>query len=176
MIRFVSTIAATLLIAGCASDPATKAARNYNYTGGGASELTYTTDAPNWSVYTSISNANEDCKELKQSGELFYDAQLRGGGFFGTIQGLNFLRPEENLSVTKKIPSESTTQLSVYASTNGGGYDASCGPISLRFVSGIQRKYKAYVGLANKMCALQLTDVTDGDAKPVATSPMRCSR
>ncbi len=176
MIKFLSTMAIPIFILGCASDPATRAARNYNYTGEGASEITYTTDAPNWSVYTSISNAKEDCKELKQSGELFYDAQLRGGGFFGTMQSMNFMRSEENLTIVKKIPSESTTQLSVWASTNGGGYNASCGPISLKFVSGNQRKYKAHVSLENKVCMLKLTDVTESEAKPVATMPLSCSR
>jgi hypothetical protein len=176
MIRFLSAMAIPLLFIGCASDPATKAARSYNYTGEGASELTFTTDAPNWGVETSISNAKEDCKELKESGELFYDAQLRGGGFFGALQGMNPLRPEETLAIVKKIPSESTTQLSVYASTNGGGYDATCGPISLKFVSGSQRKYKAHVGLANRLCSLNVMDVTEVEPKPVATTPMRCNR
>lgn len=176
MIKFLSTLAIPMLLVGCASDPATRAARDYNYTGEGASELTYTTDAPNWSVYTRISSAKEDCAELKDSGKLFYDAQLRGGGFFGTMQSMNFLRPDENLSIEKRIPSGSTTQLSVWASTSGGGYDASCGPISVKFVSGQQRKYKAHIGMESRVCTLKVTDVTDAEVKVVATSPLSCSR
>jgi hypothetical protein len=178
MIKLLSAmaLATPMLLVGCASDPATQAARNYNYTGEGASELTLTTDAPNWSVATRISNSDKDCAELKHSGELFYDAQLRGGGFFGTMQSLNFLKPDENLSIVKKIPSGHTTQLSVYASTSGGGYDATCGPISLKFVSGIERKYKAYIGLQNKVCTLKVTDVTESEAKPVITTPLSCDR
>lgn len=183
MLKYVTSFYISALLIGCASTSNTelpntpkisqKSTNQFNYTGENSSELIYTTDAPNWVVHTKISDAKEDCAELKQSGDLFYDAQLRGGGFFGALQSINPLKPNENLKIVKKIPSGTTIQLQVNASTNGS-YDASCGPISLKFQSGVQRKYKAHIGLTTKSCTLNVFDITTGQEVPVATSPLNC--
>lgn len=110
-------LSALIALAGCT--PLQK--EKYTFAGGDFSEVTFETDAPNWIVNVGISTSEVDCKGFRSAGKLFYDAQLRGGGFLGGLQKLNPIRPDENLKVTRLVPANSTLQIQASAVTTGAG-------------------------------------------------------
>lgn len=158
------------LASGCTLTPK----EQYVFVDQDSAEITFETNAPNWSVDVYISTSNTDCQGFKHAGELFYDAQLRGGGVFGALQKINPLRKDENLKIEHRIPSQSAVQIQVFASQNVGNSYGSCGPLTAKInaVDSGQR-FKAHIDLANRQCTLKITDVVRNTS---AGKPLFCKK
>lgn len=161
---FLSTL---IFFAGCAPLQRDK----YTFSEGDFSEITFETDAPNWMVDVDISTSEKDCDGFRSAGTLFYDAQLRGGGFFGALQKINPIRPNENVTLTQRVPTNSVIQIQASATTTGAGIYGRCGPITTKFKTNDIGNFKVHVGLKNGYCFLTVTDL----AKDSRTgAPLQC--
>ena len=160
-------LSALISLAGCT--PLQK--EKYTFAGGDFSEVTFETDAPNWIVNVGIATSEVDCKGFRSAGKLFYDAQLRGGGFLGGLQKLNPIRPDENPKVTRLVPANSTLQIQASAVTTGAGVYGTCGPVTTKFKTGDFSRFKVYVGLKDGYCSLTVTDIA-GNSR--TGEPIQC--
>nr|WP_314706403.1 hypothetical protein [uncultured Comamonas sp.] len=156
-----------IVLSGCASLQKEK----YTFAGDDFSEVTFETDAPNWSVDVGISTSEIDCEGFRSAGKLFYDAQLRAGGLFGAMQKLNPMRPDENLTVTQRVPANSNVQIQASAVRTGAGVYSRCGPVTTKFKTGSTSKFRAYVGLKDGYCFINVTDLA-GNSQ--TGEPMHC--
>lgn len=156
-----------IVLAGCASLQKEK----YTFAGGEFSEITFETDAPNWWVDVDISTSEVNCEGFKSAAKLFYDAQLRAGGLSTALQKLNPLRPDENITVTQRVPANSILQIRASATTSVANIYRRCGPISTKFKTDNASKFKAYVGLKDGYCFINVTDLA-GNSQ--IGEPMQC--
>lgn len=135
------------------------------------------TSAPNWSVHVYTSNSDVDCQDFRNLAHLFYDAQLHSGGFFGAIQKLNPMKPDEKVSAIVEVPVDRMFQIRAKFFTNNAMGTYSCKPIELKFLIERNASYFVHATAGGGRCLVQISEKkSDGTKVPVkSVLPMSCS-